>query len=48
MIGGAHGIVVFVAVAIFQTFKRPLLSMKSKDEMVQYLMEVCYLVFEPG
>lgn len=40
VIGGAHGIVVFVAVAIFQTFKRPLLSMKSKDEMVQYLMEL--------
>ena len=41
VIGGAHGIVVYVAVAIFLTFKRPLLSMKKRDEMLQYMMEVC-------
>ncbi|XP_061164463.1 TBC1 domain family member 7-like [Saccostrea echinata] len=40
VIGGAHGIVVFVAVAVFLTFKRPLLSMKSKTDMIQYLMEL--------
>ncbi|XP_048730342.1 TBC1 domain family member 7-like isoform X2 [Ostrea edulis] len=40
VVGGAHGIVVYVAVAIFLTFKRPLLSMKSREDMLHYLMEL--------
>ncbi|XP_067683712.1 TBC1 domain family member 7-like isoform X2 [Haliotis asinina] len=40
VLGGSPSILVFVAVAIFLTFRRPLLSMNTTDEMVAYLRKI--------
>ena len=40
VVGGSFAVLVHVAVAIFMTFKRPLLSMNSKDAMLKYLSKV--------
>ncbi|XP_033752443.1 TBC1 domain family member 7-like isoform X2 [Pecten maximus] len=40
VIGGSCSILIYVAVSIFLTFKRPLLSMNSRDDMVNYLLKI--------
>ncbi|ESO94704.1 hypothetical protein LOTGIDRAFT_227338 [Lottia gigantea] len=40
VIGGSCAILVYVAVCIFLTFKRPLLSMNNTDDMVKYLRKI--------
>lgn len=40
VVGGSFAVLVHVAVAIFMTFKRPLLSMNSKDAMLKYLSKL--------
>ena len=40
VIGGSCVFLAFVAVAVFLTFRRPLLSMHSSEEMVAYLKNV--------
>lgn len=40
VIGGSCGILIYVAVSILLTFKRPLLSMNSRDDMVNYLTKI--------
>lgn len=40
MVGGSFVVLVHVAVAIFLTFKRPLLIMNNRDSMLKYLSKV--------
>ncbi|KAK3101264.1 hypothetical protein FSP39_002243 [Pinctada imbricata] len=40
IIGGSCTILVYVAVSVFLTFKRPLLSMKKKEDMLKYLSQL--------
>ncbi|CAG2232838.1 TBC1D7 [Mytilus edulis] len=40
VVGGSFAVLVHVAVAIFLTFKRPLLSMNNRESMLKYLSKV--------
>ncbi|XP_050410373.1 TBC1 domain family member 7 [Patella vulgata] len=40
VIGGSLTILIYVAVSIFLTFKRPLLSMNNTDDMITYLKKI--------
>lgn len=40
LIGGSVMILIYIAVALFITLRRPLLSMKSREEMLKYLAEI--------
>lgn len=44
MIGGSCYVMVYLAVAILIFFRRPLLSMKSSEDMVNYLKHVSKVV----
>ena len=46
MIGGSCYVMVYLAVAILIFFRRPLLSMKSSEDMVNYLKHVRKVVFD--
>lgn len=43
LLGGSVMILIYVAVALFITLRRPLLSMKSREEMLKYLKQVNHL-----
>lgn len=40
VIGGSFTILVYIAVSIFLTFRRPLLSMNNKENMIKYLTDL--------
>lgn len=44
LVGGSIMILVYVAVALLTTLRRPLLTMNSREEMVKYLLQVLYVV----